>query len=66
MLMNPDLILSVDGIKLRTVEDVQTALSLARPKRDIEFVIMPLHDPAATRTVVVKFPPNWWQAASKK
>jgi membrane-associated protease RseP (regulator of RpoE activity) len=65
-----DRIVSVNGTEVRTVDDVRKALSLARPKRSIEFVLLwPFRlegGPPISRTVVVEFPPNWWIAKPKK
>jgi membrane-associated protease RseP (regulator of RpoE activity) len=61
-----DRIVSVNGTKVRTVDDVRAALVLARPNRSIEFELLKLWDGKTPETVVVEFPPNWWLAKPKK
>jgi membrane-associated protease RseP (regulator of RpoE activity) len=63
-----DRILSVDGTRVRTVDDVRKTLSLARPKRSIEFVILPALRLEGTppKTVLVEFPFDWWLVAPNK
>lgn len=67
MIIGGDRILSVDGIKVRTVQEVSRALSLARPKRSIQFVILRAIRIEGTppETVTVEFPLNWWLAKPK-
>ena len=68
MIVGGDRILFVDGIKVRSVEDVRRALSLARPKRFIQFVILraPRFEGIPPETVTVEFPPNWWLPTPRK
>jgi membrane-associated protease RseP (regulator of RpoE activity) len=61
-----DRIVSVNGTKVRTVDDVRAALALARPNRSIEFELLKFGRGQVTETVVVEFPPNWWLAKPKK
>ena len=63
-----DRIVSVDGTMVRTVDDVRKALSLARPKRSIVFVILPAlrFEGSGPKKVRVEFPAGWWQLGSKK
>ena len=67
MIIGGDRILSVDGIKVRSVEEVSRALSLARPKRSIQFVILRAFriKGIPPETVTVEFPLNWWLAKPK-
>ena len=66
--MGGDRILSVDGMKVTSVKDLRRALSRARPKRSIKFVILPAlrFGDSPTRTVIVEFPVDWWHPAQKK
>lgn len=61
-----DRIVSVNGTKVRTVDDVRAALALARPNRSIEFKLLRLWNRKTPETAVVEFPPNWWLAKPKK
>lgn len=60
-----DRIVSVDGTKVRTVDDVKAALALARPKRSIEFELL-WQGGKIPKTVVVEFSPNWWLPRTPK
>jgi membrane-associated protease RseP (regulator of RpoE activity) len=68
MIIGGDRILSVDGIKVRSVQEVSRALGLARSKRSIQFVILRAirFEGTPPETVIVEFPPNWWLAKPKK
>ena len=68
LFLGGDRILSVNGTTVRSVQEVSLALSLARPKRSIEFVILPELRLEGTppKTVIVEFPPSWWRVAPRK
>jgi membrane-associated protease RseP (regulator of RpoE activity) len=68
MIIGGDRIVSVDGTKVRSVDDVSKALSLARPKKSIEFVVLPAvrFEGSPPKTVIVEFPPDWWRPAPKE
>ena len=66
LFMGGDRIVSVNGTKVRTVDDVRAALALARPSRSIEFELIKQWGGQISETVVVEFPPNWWLAKPKK
>jgi membrane-associated protease RseP (regulator of RpoE activity) len=64
--MGGDRIVSVNGTKVRTVDDVRAALALARPKISIKFELLKPWGGQIPEAVVVEFPPNWWRAKPKR